>query len=81
MPKAGPKRTQEYSQEFQATAVQLSELPDVWINAHMESFFHSMKSDVIHREGIETEAGYRRALRSYGFYPVSTDGLKMAENR
>lgn len=31
MPKAGPKRTQEYSQEFKATAVQLTELPDVLI--------------------------------------------------
>ena len=29
MPKAGPKRTQEYSQAFKATAVQLSELPGV----------------------------------------------------
>lgn len=34
-------------------------------NAHMESFFHSMKSDVIHRMGIKTEAGYRRAIQSY----------------
>ena len=31
MPKAGPKRTQQYSEEFKATAVQLSELPDVRI--------------------------------------------------
>lgn len=31
MPKAGPKRTQEYSQEFKATAVRLSKLPDVRI--------------------------------------------------
>lgn len=31
MPKAGPKRTLEYSQEFKATAVQLTELPDVLI--------------------------------------------------
>ena len=29
MPKAGPKRTQQYSEEFKATAVQLSELPGV----------------------------------------------------
>jgi transposase len=31
MPKAGPKRTQEYSKEFKVTAVLLSELPDVLI--------------------------------------------------
>ena len=31
MPKAGPKRTQQYSEEFKATAVQLSALPDVRI--------------------------------------------------
>ena len=37
MPKAGPKRTQEYSQEFKATAVQLSELPDVLIKDVGES--------------------------------------------
>lgn len=29
MPKAGPKRTQEYRQEFKATAVHLSSLPGV----------------------------------------------------
>ena len=37
MPKAGPKRTQEYSEEFKATAVQLSELPDVLIKDVAES--------------------------------------------
>jgi transposase len=37
MPKAGPKRTQEYSQEFKATAVQLSELPGVRIKDVAES--------------------------------------------
>ena len=31
MAKAGPKRTQEYSEEFKATAVELSALPDVRI--------------------------------------------------
>ncbi len=31
MPKAGPKRTQQYSEEFKAAAVQLSALPDVLI--------------------------------------------------
>ena len=31
MPKAGPKRTQEYTEEFKVTAVQLSNLPDVLI--------------------------------------------------
>lgn len=31
MAKAGPKRTQEYTEEFKATAVQLSNLPDVLI--------------------------------------------------
>ncbi len=37
MPKAGPKRTQEYSQEFKATAVQLSCLPGVRIKDVAES--------------------------------------------
>ena len=37
MPKAGPKRTQQYSEEFKATAVQLSELPDVQIKDVAES--------------------------------------------
>ena len=31
MPKAGPKRTPQYSEEFKATAVELSSLPDVRI--------------------------------------------------
>ena len=37
MPKAGPKRTLEYSQAFKATAVQLSQLPDVRIKDVAES--------------------------------------------
>ena len=37
MPKAGPKRTQQYSEEFKATAVQLSHLPDVLIRDVAES--------------------------------------------
>jgi len=37
MPKAGPKRTQEYSQEFKATAVLLSELPEIKIKDVAES--------------------------------------------
>jgi transposase len=31
MPKAGPKRTQRYSEEFKVTAVQLSERPEIQI--------------------------------------------------
>jgi len=34
-------------------------------NAHMESFFHSMKSDVIHRIKFQQEDDYRRVVRSY----------------
>ena len=34
-------------------------------NAHIESFFHSMKSEIIHRSGIDTESGYRRAINAY----------------
>ena len=37
MPKAGPKRTQQYSEEFKATAVQLSELPGVQVKDVAES--------------------------------------------
>ena len=34
-------------------------------NAHMESFFHSMKSDVIHRVEFRQERDYHRVVRSY----------------
>ena len=37
MPKAGPKRTQQYSEDFKATAVQLSSLPGVQIKDVAES--------------------------------------------
>jgi len=37
MPKAGPKRTQHYSEDFKATAVQLSALPGVRIKDVAES--------------------------------------------
>ena len=37
MPKAGPKRTQQYSEDFKATAVQLSALPGVRIKDVAES--------------------------------------------
>ena len=37
MAKAGPKRTREYSEEFKATAVELSELPEVLIKDVAES--------------------------------------------
>lgn len=34
-------------------------------NAHMESFFHSMKSDVIHRVRFSAEQDYLKTIRSY----------------
>ena len=34
-------------------------------NAHMESFFHSMKSDVIHRIEFRGESDYCRVVRAY----------------
>lgn len=34
-------------------------------NAHMESFFHSMKSDVIHGRVIESEAQVAKVIRGY----------------
>jgi putative transposase len=34
-------------------------------NAHMESFFHSMKSDVVHGVTLTREADLMRLLRSY----------------
>jgi putative transposase len=34
-------------------------------NAHMESFFHSLKSDVVHRESFTRHEDYARMLRSY----------------
>ena len=37
MPKAGPKRTQQYSEDFKSTAVQLSSLPGVRIKDVAES--------------------------------------------
>ena len=38
-------------------------------NAHMESFFHSMKAESLHGKTFETDAQLRRALHSYiGFY-------------
>ena len=34
-------------------------------NAHMESFFHSMKADAIHRRGLFGEEAYARAIGRY----------------
>lgn len=34
-------------------------------NAHMESFFHSMKADVIHRLPFQNEKDYHRVIKSY----------------
>jgi transposase InsO family protein len=34
-------------------------------NAHMESFFHSMKADVIHRCRFQREEDYAKTVRSY----------------
>jgi len=41
-------------------------------NAHMESFFHSMKSDVIHRVAFYCEADYERVIRKYMPYYNNT---------
>ena len=38
-------------------------------NAHMESFFHSMKTESLNELSFDTDGQLRRALRSYiGFY-------------
>jgi transposase InsO family protein len=37
-------------------------------NAHMESFFHSLKADVIHGRRFETVAELRRELQRYVRY-------------
>ena len=37
-------------------------------NAHMESFFHSLKSDVIHGRRFQTEAQLRDTIRRYVAY-------------
>ena len=34
-------------------------------NGHMESFFHSMKSDVIHGKRFETDEELLQVVRSY----------------
>jgi transposase InsO family protein len=34
-------------------------------NIHMESFFHSMKSDIIHRVQFSSEAEYLKTIRGY----------------
>ena len=34
-------------------------------NAHMESFFHSMKSDVVHGVVFEQEKELQKMMRSY----------------
>ena len=40
-------------------------------NAHMESFFHSMKSDVVHRRTFNRADDYARMVRSYmPFYNI-----------
>jgi transposase InsO family protein len=37
-------------------------------NAHMESFFHSLKSDVIHGERFDSEAQLRAVIQRYVAY-------------
>ena len=34
-------------------------------NAHMESFFHSLKTDVVHGFSVGTDGALDRQLRSY----------------
>jgi putative transposase len=70
----GPKKVHRYSVEFKLTAVKLSGVPGCsrcrqWAdNAHMESFFHSMKTDVAHGVRVEREEDLVRLLRSYILY-------------
>jgi len=81
-------KVHRYSLQFKATAVRLSELPDILIkdvadaldihpfmcmnrpgkvtdNAFMESFFHSMKADVIHGCVFKEDSQMLFVLRSY----------------
>ena len=37
-------------------------------NAHMESFFHSLKAELLHGVAFETDAALRRALGGYFQY-------------
>lgn len=37
-------------------------------NAHMESFFHSLKAELLHGTAFDTDTDLRRALRSYFQY-------------
>jgi putative transposase len=37
-------------------------------NAHMESFFHSLKAELLHGTAFETDEDLRRALRGYFQY-------------
>ena len=73
-PSQGREKTNRYSARFKATAVRLSELPEVLVrnvadarddNAHIESFFHSMKSDVIHGVSLASDRMADAVVRHY----------------
>jgi hypothetical protein len=43
MPKPGPRTTTRYSDEFKATAVRLSELPDVHVQGVVASLYNPLR--------------------------------------
>ena len=52
----------------QLGALQSAALTGPGENAHMESFFHSLKAELVHGTRFETEAELRSALRRYFHY-------------
>ena len=63
----GPKKVHRYSDEFKTTAVKLSRLPRVQIqdNAHMASFFHTLKIEWIRGRTFATFGELEAALTAY----------------
>ena len=48
--------------------ISMSRTGNPYDNAHMESFFHSLKADLVHGTRFLTEAGLRSELRRYLWY-------------